>query len=218
LVRISDIKSVCVGELKDLELFLQGVVDAMFMSRLQKYEDALNKAAIDAAIKASMQDVVFQYQTQWAAKVKADVLAELGHEQNKPVEPPQVIDNPSQCNSGNFASCPSKPKSECCMCLETDGAKKFGTCIKRDNGTWEWTSILKPEDQNFKLFRNLREIVGLSPQTSLSPQSDDLQETYRGPCSGSVQDSSGNTISCPGERPLCFSDGTCTCDSDSACD
>lgn len=216
LVPIPEIEAVCIGELQDLELFLQGVVDAMFMSRLQKYEDALNKEAIDAAIKASLRDVVFQYQTQWAAKVKEDVLKELDRP-TAPNQPPPVTDDPKQCKSGNLASCPGKSTTECCICLEADGAQKAGTCLSTlDRSSWKPKVI--PEKQLSQMFEPLLNMLGFSPQTSNQAQSEELQETYRGPCSGSINDSSGETISCSGERPVCYSDGTCTCEADSVCD
>jgi hypothetical protein len=130
---IPEIKAVCVGELQELEVFLQGVVDAMFMARLQKYEAALNKTAVDEAIKASLQSVIFQYQTQWAVKVKADVLAELKKagtptDPAPPGAPQQGDEQPQVCLSGNLATCPGKPASVCCQCIEADGKKKVGTC------------------------------------------------------------------------------------------
>lgn len=41
--------------------------------------------------------------------------------------------------------------------------------------------------------------------------------TYLGPCNGEVRDSQGTLVSCPGERPECFSDGSCTCVPDPQC-
>lgn len=41
--------------------------------------------------------------------------------------------------------------------------------------------------------------------------------TYLGPCNGSVTQSDGQVIECPGERPECFDDGTCTCVADNQC-
>ncbi|WP_162873803.1 hypothetical protein [Pseudomonas viridiflava] len=45
-----------------------------------------------------------------------------------------------------------------------------------------------------------------------------LSETYTGPCDGQVKDAQGQVISCPGERPVCYNDGSCSCKSDVQCD
>lgn len=137
----SGITAVCTGALQDLEVFLRGVVDAMYMKQLEKYEKAVSTSAIDSAIKASLASVVFQYQTQWAAKVKADVLAELD-QRSPPTSsstPQPSSDQPQACVSGNLATCGSgMSATKCCRCLEADGTAKFGTCAQNlTSGSWK---------------------------------------------------------------------------------
>lgn len=49
-------------------------------------------------------------------------------------------------------------------------------------------------------------------------QSEPLAVTYRGPCNADVVDASGILVECRGgERPVCFNDGTCTCEADVVC-
>jgi hypothetical protein len=57
------------------------------------------------------------------------------------------------------------------------------------------------------------------PQGSAPSLPEDvLRETYRGICSGSITDSRGDEIQCPEERPVCYSDGSCSCEPDKACE
>lgn len=50
--------------------------------------------------------------------------------------------------------------------------------------------------------------------TQTAQEDAELTETYIGPCGNpsTVTDSDGNEISCyPPDRPVCYSDGTCSC-------
>ena len=40
---------------------------------------------------------------------------------------------------------------------------------------------------------------------------------YRGACDGVMVGADGTVCECPGERPVAFSDGSCSCEKDSQC-
>lgn len=140
-----NIQGVCIGDLQNLEVFLRSIVNTMYMEQLEKYETAVSKTAIENAIKTSLQSVIFEHQTKWAEKVKADVLSEMDKTAStKSQTTPKPNDGEAQvCISGVTASCDTKrPTSVCCRCLETDGIRKEGICT---SGSWKPKPISTPK-------------------------------------------------------------------------
>ena len=127
------VDGVCEGELRPIEIFLQGVVAPLFADQLAKAEKRTAPEAVNEALRNSLAEVLAQHKAELAQQIKREVVAELrpqaGAASVQPL-PDLGAAEPKleRCTTGTF-SCEGKPLSACCMCAGVAGTpNRRGVC------------------------------------------------------------------------------------------